>query len=102
MKKHFLLITLITCMGLALFGVSLNNRVKATSQTPKTTEIQEDIYILSDYHGRIALYKDGNHTPIKVFNVFTASLPERDIELIMAGLRVNYEDINKTIEEYVS
>lgn len=89
-------------MGLALFGVSLNNGVKATSQTPKTTEIQEDIYILSDYHGRIALFEKDNPTPIKVFDVFTMSLPERDVELIKDGITVNYEEINKTIEEYLS
>ncbi len=102
MKKDFLIITLIICMAFTLFGISLNNRAKATSQQPKTTEKQEEIYILSDYHGRIALFQEGNPTPIKVFELFTASLPESDIELLKEGLIMNYEDVNKTLEEYIS
>ena len=102
MKKHFLFITLIMCVAFIMFGVSLNNTVKATSQPPVTTEIKEITYILSDYHGRIALFESENPVPVKVFDVFTSSLPESDIELIKGGINVKYEDVNKTLEDYLS
>ncbi len=89
-------------MAFTLFGISFNNTAKATSQTEKTTEAHEEIYILSDYHGRIALFKAGNDTPVKVFDVFTASLPQNDIDLIKSGIAVKEDNINNVVEEFLS
>ncbi len=102
MKKHFFFITLILCMAFTLFGISLNNTAKATSQAENHTESPEELYILSDYHGRIALFKAGNGTPIKVFDVFTSSLPQKDVDLIKSGIALKYEDINNTVEDFLS
>ncbi len=101
MKKHILILTLIVSTGFALFGISANN-AKATSQTAETTEVVEKTYILTDYHGRIALFESNNQIPIKVFDVFTSTLPEKDIELITKGIKVNYNEVPKTLEEYLS
>lgn len=101
MKKHLLIIALIISTAFALFAVSVNN-AKATSSHPQTTENQERIYTLTDYHGRIALFEENNQTPIKVFDVFTSTLPEKDIELIKTGIKINYSDVTKTLEDYLS
>ena len=101
MKKHLFIITLILCVALITFAMSIKNTTKATAQATVQSE-KTETYILTDYHGRIALFKKNDHTPLKVFNVFTQSLPQPDIELITKGIEIPYNEINKALEEYIS
>lgn len=101
MKKHYFLITSIACIGLILFAGSFKN-AKASSAAEEISETQRVIYILSDYHGRIALFRDNNEIPIKVYDVFTDSLPQTDRDLIKNGIEVNYNQLPEIIEDYLS
>ena len=101
MKKHYLLITSIACIGLILFAKSFIN-VKALSSTESIGETQRIVYTLGDYHGRIALYSNNNEIPIKVYDIFTDSLPQTDKELIKNGIEVAHDQLPEIIEDYLS
>lgn len=101
MKKHYLFITVIFAIAITMYGISVNN-VRAVSEIKGTTETEESCYILRDYNGRIALFEPDNEKPVKVFDVFTRSLPENDVMLLRKGIRINARDVEKKLEEYLS
>lgn len=101
MKKHIVTIVLILLTSL-IFSVSTISKATVSEQ-PQVTEKQEHKhYILTEYGGRIALFEENNSIPIEVFDVFVASMPEKDAKEISDGISVNYEDIPDLIEEYLS
>ncbi len=101
MKKHILIITFILSASL-IFSVTTLNNAKATSKNVKSSEAYEKTYILKDYNGRIALFEKGSTEPIEVYDIFTQSLPEKDIKIIKDGITVNQADIQLILEEYLS
>ena len=101
MKKHYIIISIITGFAIFLFGVSIKN-VTEKPQITTHTKTDEAVYILSDYNGRIALFESDKQTPIKVFDIFTQSLPQNDAKNIKNGIKLKKSDIEKTIEDYIS
>lgn len=58
-------------------------------------------YTLRDYGGRIAVFKYGDDEPDEVFDIFTSSLPEGEIERLQKGITVEGEKaLQRLIEDY--
>lgn len=61
------------------------------------------LYTLTEYNGKIALYKNGFSMPIEIFDVNINSLPQSDRELIKNGIHAsNDSEIQRFIEDYTS
>lgn len=102
MKKHIIIITSIFVIS-TLINVSAINASRNTEKVPVTViESTEIKYILKDYKGQIALFKLDSETPLKIFEIFTLSLPEEDIGIIKSGIIVSESELKSILEEYTS
>lgn len=81
------------------------------SKSPKKkssfTESEETtvaaLYTITDYNGKIALFKRGYSMPVEIFDVNTNSLPQSDRELIIVGVTAySDEEAQKLVEDYTS
>lgn len=60
-------------------------------------------YLLGVHEGNIALWKDGDAKPMKVFPYNVSLLPVEEQERLRHGIRIeSMEDLNKLIEAYLS
>ena len=60
-------------------------------------------FLLGIYEGRIALWKDENPEPIKVFPYHARMLPASDRRALEEGIRFNSaEDLVRLINDYLS
>lgn len=58
-------------------------------------------YTLRDYGGRIAVFSSDKDEPDEVFDIFTSSLPESEIERLQKGITVEGEKaLQRLIEDY--
>lgn len=58
-------------------------------------------YTLRDYGGRIAVFRYGEDEPDEVFDIFTSSLPDGEIERLQTGITVEGEEaLQRLIEDY--
>ncbi len=102
MKKHYFIITLILTASL-VFSVVTVSSAKATESTAvKPSEATEKIYILKDFNGRLALFENNSNIPLEVFDIFTSSLPQKDIERLNKGIETSYDELERVLEEYLS
>lgn len=77
------------------------------AETPVTEEPQLPQspagYLLRDYEGRLAIFREGNDTPEMIFDVYTRLLPSADQERLTAGISApDYETLTRLIEDYIS
>ena len=81
-------------VGLSLYSVKLNSE-------PKQAASIEKVYVLRDYNGRLAVFKDGSSEPVKVFRILTENYGETDREMLENGITVVGEDgLRRIIEDY--
>jgi len=60
-------------------------------------------FILGIYEGRIALWKDNDPEPYKVFPYYASMLPRKDRETLKKGIYLeNEEQLRKLVEDYLS
>lgn len=60
-------------------------------------------FLLGIYEGKVALWKDNQKKPIKVFPYQASLLPEADQERLRQGVHVNsISELYKLIEDYFS
>lgn len=60
-------------------------------------------YIVKDFNGNIAVFNSFEKEPIKVIDVYTASLPVADQEMLLKGISVkNYEELSVLLEDLCS
>ncbi len=63
----------------------------------------ENRYILKDYNGKLALFRNNETLPIKVFTVFTENLPDDDSNEMLAGISVfGEQELQQLLEDYLS
>lgn len=60
-------------------------------------------FLLGVHDGNIALWRDGDAKPIKVFPYDVSLLPKQEQERLRQGIRIeSMEDLNRLIEAYLS
>lgn len=69
-------------------------------QEPPTAEA--DIpYLLRDNGGRIALYRQGETEPVKVYELYTHLLPQPDVLSLQKGIPVeSEEELARLLEDF--
>lgn len=80
---------------------SRNSQFPADEYT--SSEEGETVYKISEYDGKLAVFILGDSEPIKVYNLFLNSLPEKDAEMLRDGILVySKPDLQQLIEDYTS
>ncbi len=71
----------------------------ASSAFPK--EQTDTQYIMRDYDGRIAVFRNGEDYPEEVFDIFTSSLPQEEWERMINGIAIkDNQELQEMIEAY--
>lgn len=61
------------------------------------------LYTLSEYDGKLALFKRGYSMPVEIYDVYLSSLPDSEQSKIKDGISAESDDeILKIIEDYTS
>lgn len=105
MKKKHLKIILFSafcfCVIAGLFMVlnrDIENNVIENPYTP-----QNDYYIVTEYQGKIAVFKNTDTIPLDVYNIYIEYLPDHDRRLLAEGIRADSPgELQKIIEDYTS
>ena len=68
-----------------------------------SSEEGETVYKISEHNGKLAIFLLGDSEPIKVYDLFLNSLPEKDAEMLRDGILVySKPDLHQLIEDYTS
>ena len=86
MGNRFKILLLTFLFVLCITSVLLSILSKPASAQETQSEITKEEYILTDFNGYLAIFKNGNDKPIEILEVQLNSLPERDIEKIKIGI----------------
>lgn len=71
------------------------------SQTQVTTIAP--FYIIKEYNGRIAVFISNQQEPMREYDTYVNTLPEKDKELLKNGIvAMNDEELRERIEDYTS
>lgn len=99
MKKYlFFSVAIIICAMILSSSVATENEKMENEQ-----EATQILYILKDYHGRLALYKYGENAPYEVFDIQVKSLPETDVKKLKNGINISDEkELEQLINDYTS
>lgn len=99
MKK--LIIALSTIFCAVLVAVSIYTIIPSKSSKEDVPKQQQETYFISDYEGKVALFKNGEKDPVKVYEIYTHLLPENDIELLRKGIAVENEtQLQSRLEDF--
>lgn len=106
MKKALLKCIAASVAALTLLGavtVIILKSPKKSSFTESEETTVAALYTITDYNGKIALFKRGYSMPVEIFDVNTNSLPQSDRELIIVGVTAySDEEAQKLVEDYTS
>lgn len=60
-------------------------------------------YTVSEYEGKVAVFKNSDKVPFEVYESYVSLLPESDRERLKKGIRTeSTEELQKIIEDYTS
>lgn len=60
-------------------------------------------FLLGIHEGKIALWRDGQEKPVKIFPYQASTLPEADQQLLQKGIHVDsLTQLYKMVEDYLS
>ncbi len=103
-KKHTKIIlfsALCICVIAGLFMVlnrDIENNIIENPYTPRN-----DYYTVTEYQGKIAVFKNTDTIPLEVYDAYIEYLPEHDRLLLKDGIRANsLGELQKIIEDYTS
>lgn len=107
MKKALLKCIAASVAALTLLGAVTVIILKSPKKKSSFTESEETtvaaLYTITDYNGKIALFKREYSMPVEIFDVNTNSLPQSDRELIIVGVTAySDEEAQKLVEDYTS
>lgn len=107
MKKALLKCIAASVAALTLLGAVTVIILKSPKKKSSFTESEETtvaaLYTITDYNGKIALFKRRYSMPVEIFDVNTNSLPQSDRELIIVGVTAySDEEAQKLVEDYTS
>ena len=67
------------------------------------TEAPEQGYVVRDYHGNIAVFKNGKEKPVRVTAARTDSLPKPDAKKLKEGIEApDKQTLDRILEDYCS
>lgn len=104
-----ILVKCIVVAGILLLAIGIAARllldatpdIRGEAQTTETAV--QPLYTLTEYNGKIALYKKGYAMPVEIFDVYVSSLPQSDRELLTQGIDASNDDeAQRLIEDYTS
>lgn len=103
MKKHILIITLIVLSGILTTVSAIDNNTAQNKQYLSVEEsTEENVYVVKDYKGMIAIFYNDNQIPIQIFNIYTDTLPEEDAKKIKSGIKLTSKELESFISDYTS
>ncbi len=109
MKKLVLItgLILISCVLTGSFSAPPSDTVSEASAGSAAQEIETRIimegYVVRDYHGKIAVFKNGKTSPVRVTSTRTDSLPKSDAKKLLEGVDApDKQALNRILEDYCS
>ena len=108
--KKLVLITgaiLISCVLTGSLSVPQSDtaaEISASSAAQETeTRMIREGYVVRDYHGKIAVFKNGKMSPVRVTSTRTDSLPKSDAKKLLEGVDApDKQSLNRILEDYCS
>ena len=97
-----ILLTLITVSYSVVINIYIKSSIKdyLSKNDTSTTSIS---YIIGEYDGKVAIFKENDDSPVEIFNSYTNMLPLEDAQALKNGIKVHSEDeLNRIIEDYIS
>ena len=97
-----ILLTLLTVSYSVVINIYIKSSIKnyLSKSDVSTTSIS---YIIGEYDGKVAVFKENDDSPVEIFNAYTNMLPLEDAKALKSGIRVHSEDeLNRIIEDYIS
>ena len=109
MKKLVLItgIILISCVLTGSLAAPPSATAAGTSAvsapSESETRVNKDGYVVRDYHGKIAVFKYGKESPVRVTSARTDSLPKSDAKKLLEGVEApDKQSLNRILEDYCS
>lgn len=97
----FLGLACIISLSTMIYSLCLNRNANIAQAEVVSEEIHQ--YVLKDYNGNLAIFKNNDETPIQEFNILTSTYSEYDRSLLKYGIVVKTkEQLQQLIEDYTS
>ena len=94
----FILCIIILFVLYFLLNRDMNEYIRENPYTPPI-----DYYTITEYQGKIAVFKNDDTIPIDVYDSYVSVLPQHDRELLKNGIRTeSTSELQKIIEDYTS
>lgn len=94
---------ILTTVLMLCYIVKPNEKAAVTPQSAVSEVRSEKSYVLKEYKGKLAVFKENSDIPLEVFDIFTSALPESDRELLKNGITAKSDsELKKLIADYTS
>lgn len=107
--KKLVLITGIILLACTVTSAVFASPTYAENQSPNTqssqnpTDSNQQIYIIKECNGKIAVYKKGDFAPFMTTDTMTANLPKSDVLNLKNGIEVTGDaQLQKALEDFCS
>lgn len=99
--RLFLLLAIFAFSFSAIFLAGVLKERNETNTAKAQSASQEELFLLAESNGKIAVYKNGENEPFCILEVQVNELPERDRQLLQSGIAVQgEEELYSLIEDY--
>lgn len=101
-KMKIVVFTVICILTLLLLFILIGAQ-RSDKKPENTTAPKSNYYTVSEYQGKVAVFKNSDNIPFEIYDSYVAVLPEHDRQLLKNGIRANNgEELQKIIEDYTS
>ncbi|NMB30736.1 MAG: hypothetical protein GX988_04770 [Clostridiales bacterium] len=107
MNRKMTYILIAFTMVISLLSVSFvklnSTSADAIQQSSQTQVTTAPFYIIKEYNGRIAVFISNQQEPMREYDTYVNTLPDKDKELLKNGIvAMNDEELRDRIEDYTS
>lgn len=94
----FILCVIILCFLYFSLNRDMNEYIRQNPYMPPV-----DYYTITEYQGKIAVFKNSDAVPLDVYDSYVSVLPQHDRELLKNGIRTeSTSELQRIIEDYTS
>lgn len=94
----FILCIMVICLLYLLLDRNINELTRDNPYIPPI-----DYYTVTEYQGKIAVFKNNDTVPLDVYDSYVSVLPQHDRELLKNGIRTeSTSELQRIIEDYTS